>query len=473
MPAQDLPFTSAAILARLIARREISPVELTRLLLDHIAALNPTLNAYITVDEHGALAAARDAESAILRGDALGPLHGVPVSVKDLFWTKGLRTTAGSALYRDHVPQEDSIPVRRLREAGMVVLGKASTPEFGLSATTENALIGPTRNPWNTARTSGGSSGGSAAAVAAGLGPLSLANDGGGSIRIPSSFCGVFGIKPTRGRVPRSGGFGNRAWNTWTQPGPIARTVEDAALMLQAIAGPDRRDVLALRQPPPDFLAPLRQGVRGLRIGLSLDLGYAAVDPEVATAVRAAAGGLEGLGAHVEEADINLGQPFDPFWTVFAANAWAAYGDLMEQHRERLGELTITSLETGMLVTGAEYSQALWAFDRLAAKVADAFERYDLLLTPTTPVPAFPLGRRPTVIGGKQVHPLWSFNPYAFVFNITGNPAASIPCGFSREGLPFGLHIVGPLGDEPTVLRAAAAYEATRPWAHQRPPLTG
>lgn len=473
MSHEDLAFTSAAELGRLIARREVSPVEVARLVLERIAALNPKLNAFQAVDEKGALAAARDAEQAVLRGELRGPLHGVPLSVKDLFWTRGLVSTGGSLLYRDFVPEEDSIPVQRLRDAGAVIIGKTSTSEFGLSATTENRLIGDTRNPWDLARTSGGSSGGAATAVAAGLGPLALGSDGGGSVRIPSSFCGVYGLKPTRGRVPRSGGFGRRAWNPWAQPGPLTRTVEDAALVLQAIAGRHPRDVGSLREPAPNFLACLGDGVKGMRIAVSTDLGYAAVAPEVAEAVRRAAKAFEQLGARVEETAVDLGDPFAPFWTIFTANSWASFGEMVEQHRADLGEMTVAFAEEGKRVTGADYSRALSAQDRMEAGVADLFERYDLLLTPTTPVVAFPLGQRPTRIAGRDVDPLWSFNPICFVFNVTGHPAASVPCGFSADGLPIGLHVVGRLGDEAAVLRASAAYEAAHPWAGRRPVLAG
>ncbi|MSQ12172.1 MAG: amidase [Dehalococcoidia bacterium] len=470
MQQEQLAFAPAAELGRLIARRKVSPVELTRLFLERIGRLNPRLNAYQTVDERVALAAARAAERAVLRGEVLGPLHGVPLSVKDLFATRGLTTTRGSLLYRDSVPSRDALPVQRLRKAGMVILGKTSTSEFGFSATTENGLIGATLNPWDRRATAGGSSGGAAAAVAGGLGPLALGSDGGGSIRIPSSFCGVFGLKPTKGRVARSNGPASAVWSPWIQPGPITRTVEDAALLLQAMAGPDPGDPYSLRQPPPNFRAGLDAGAKGLRIAWSPDLGYAAVDPEVAAAVRRAAKAFARMGAEVEPAELDLGDPFPPFWTVFTANAYAALGHLLEQQREMLGELTIVSLEAGMLVTGAEFSRALADQEVMAARVTGLFERCDIFLTPATAVPAFPVGKRPTVIAGRKVDPLWSFTPFAFPFSVTGHPAASVPCGFTRDGLPIGLQVVGRLGDEVTLLRACAAYEAEHPWADRRPP---
>ncbi|MSP78526.1 MAG: amidase [Dehalococcoidia bacterium] len=470
MHSDELIEASAATLGRLVAARHVSPVELTRLFLDRIGALDPQLHAFITVDAQGALASAREAEAATARGALRGPLHGVPMSIKDLFATKGLRTTSGSRLYKDRVPKEDAVAVERLRQAGVVILGKSSTPEFGLSAITENALVGAARNPWDTRCTTGGSSGGGAAAVAARLTPMDMGDDGGGSIRMPSSYCGVFGMKPSQGRVPRlRRSEGQRPWSNLSQPGPITRSVEDAALLLNAIAGPHAGDVTAMRTPPPDFAAHLRAGVRGLRIAWSEDLGYYPVDPEVRAVAEAAAKAFEGLGAVVEPSTIALHEPFQPFWDIFAAGAYAAQGELLEQHREELGGLTIISLEAGMLVTGAEFSQALAAQEYMAAQFADLFTQFDLLLMPTTPTTAFPLGQRPRVIAGQPVDPLWSSAPFTFPFNVTGHPAASLPCGFTSAGLPVGLQVVGRPADEVTVLRACMAFEEARPWVGRKP----
>ncbi|MBI2935782.1 MAG: amidase [Chloroflexi bacterium] len=470
MRDNELAFASAVDLHRLLIGKKLSPVELTELFLRRIEALNPRLNAYLTVVAEQALADARKAEEAIRKGNVLSLLHGVPVSVKDLFSTRGIRTTAGSGAFADFVPAQDAIAVERLRNAGAILLGKTNTSEFGLSATTENSLRNPCRNPWNLRRTSGGSSGGAAASVAAGLGPLALGSDGGGSIRIPASFCGVYGIKPTRGRVPRSGGIGRPAWEPFGQPGPLSRTVEDAALLLQVIAGPDSRDAGCLKEAPPDYLGGVHQGVKELRLAWSPDLGYAAVDPEVSLIAREAAQTFAELGATVESSPFQLEEPFPPFWTIFTANAFAAYGGLLEERSDQLGPFTVMTLEYGREVTGADYSRALAMMQRLELKVAELLERYDLLLTPTTAVPAFPVGIRPEEIGGSRVEPLWGFLPFTFPFNMTGNPAASIPCGFSKEGLPIGLQIVGRRGDEMSVLRASAAFEQANPWAHHRPP---
>ncbi|MEE9199772.1 MAG: amidase [Dehalococcoidia bacterium] len=432
-----------------------------------IEALNPTLNAFLTVTADAARREAREAEAALARGDELPPLHGVPIAVKDLEATKGVRTTSGSLVYRDFVPTEDSIIVERLRRAGVIILGKTNTPEFGQSTTTENRLGDDCRNPWDPTRTTGGSSGGSGAALAAGLCPIATGSDGGGSIRIPSSFCGVYGIKPTHGRVPSAEG----SWPLFSDSGPMARSVRDAALMLSLVSGHDARDPLAIRGKPPDFLAALDGDLKGLRVAWSPDLGYAAVDEGVLATVRSAVDLFQDFGCAVEEAIPGTGEPFGIFATIVLAEGYAELGHLLEKHSDDLMRYVRSAIEHGQKVTGADYARAmreLWVF---RARMEDFFEDYDLLLTPTTAVPAFPLGRRPTMIAGQEVSKLWGATPFTPGFNMTGNPAANVPCGFSSEGLPIGLHIVGRWGEEVTVLRASAALEQARPWAKAIPPL--
>ena len=289
---QEFAFKSATELRQLIASGQVSCVELTELFLRRIDALNPKLNAYLTICGDQAMAAARNAQDAVQRGDSLGPLHGIPISIKDLEMTNGIPTTLGSVLFQDRTPDIDSVVVERVKAAGAVILGKTNTPEFGLSGTTENKLGDACRNPWDTNRTPGGSSGGAAAALASGLCALATGSDGGGSIRIPASFSGVFGIKPSQGRVPRYGGYGYPAANHFSQSGPMSRTVADTALLLQALAGPDPRDPTSMREAPPDFSAGLGQGVAGLRLAWSPDLGYAGVDPEVVRVTESAARSL-------------------------------------------------------------------------------------------------------------------------------------------------------------------------------------
>ncbi len=464
-----LALTPAWELAELVRTKKLSPVEIVDNLLQRISSLNPKLNAYLTVTEAEARSAAQAAEEAVMKGEELPLLHGVPVSIKDLHVTKGIRTTRGSLACKDFVPDEDEVVVERLRRAGAIVLGKTNTPEFGQSMTTENRLGDHCRNPWNVERTTGGSSGGAAAAVAAGLGPLALGSDGGGSIRIPAGFCGVYGLKPTQGRVPVYTGL--NAMPLFAVSGPITRTVRDAALMLDVMAGHDRRDPTCLRQRPPRFLDALDGELGGLVVAWSSDLGYAGVDPQVRSVAQSAAHVFQSLGCHVEEATPASGEPFSIFATIVLADTYAALGHLLEEHAEQLMPYVKSTLEVGGRVTGYEYSRALGALACFRMHMVEFFERYDLLLTPTSAVPAFPVGQRPREIDGREVDRLWGSCPFTTSFNLTGQPAATVPCGFSADGLPIGLQIVGRWGDEVTVLRASAAFERARPWAHRAPPL--
>ena len=473
MSGDSLAFAPASELRHLIDSRQVSVEELTEMFLRRIEALNPYLNAYLTVTGDEALASARAADQRVLRGESGGPLHGIPVSIKDLELTRGIRSTMGSLIFKDHVPDHDSTAVERVRSAGAVILGKTNTPEFGASGTTENRLGEPCRNPWDTERTPGGSSGGAAAAVAAGMCTLAVGSDGGGSIRIPCSFCGVYGLKPTQGRVPRYGGVGKPgAYNTLSQTGPLTRTVRDSAVLLQALAGPDRRDAGATREEPPDFVAALEQDAKGLRIAWSPDLGRAAVDPEVAEAAARAARLFGDLGCTVEEPEITVEESFPLFYDIFSVVMYTSYGHLLEDRAEELTEVARNTLEYGGGVTGAEYSRALQRRVQLQAQMDDLFDDYDLLMTPSTAVTAFSIGQRPAVIAGRQVEPYWAYTPFTFLFNMTMQTAASIPCGFSSDGMPIGLHIVGRRGEETTVLRASAALERALPWADKRPPIS-
>ena len=472
---QEFAFKSATELRQLIDSGQVSCVELTELFLRRIDALNPKLNAYLTICGDQAMAAARNAQEAVQKGDSLGPLHGIPISVKDLEMTAGIPTTLGSVLFQDRTPDLDSVVVERVKAAGAIILGKTNTPEFGLSGTTENRLGDACRNPWDTNRTPGGSSGGAAAALASGLCALATGSDGGGSIRIPASFSGVFGIKPSQGRVPRYGGYGYPAANHFSQSGPMSRTVADTALLLQALAGPDPRDPTSLREAPPDFSASLGQGVAGLRLAWSPDLGYAGVDPEVVRVTERAARVFEELGAVVEAPNLVIDDPFQAFWDVFATASYTSYGHLLEERRADFTYYGLRAFEHGAEVTGADLSRALLRVDQLRRQMETFFDDYDLLLTPTMAVPAFPIEERPSVIGGKAVDPFWGYLPFTFPINMTGQTAASIPCGFSADpasaGMPIGLHVVGPRGAEAKVLQACAAFEQARPWANQRPPV--
>ena len=472
MTDTELAFASATDLRGKIASKEVSPVELVDMFCDRIEALDSSLNSYLTVDREGALETAKAAEQAVMDGQDLGPLHGVPISVKDLEMTRGLRTTGGSLVFKDRVPEADSIVVERVRESGAVILGKTNTPELGLLGHTMNRLGDHCRNPWNTERTTGGSSGGAGAALAAGLCTVATGSDGGGSIRIPAGFCGVYGIKPSQGRVPRySGASGPVAANQTSQSGPMTRTVRDSAILLQALAGHDPRDVVSLRDKPEDYLAAADRGVAGMRLGWSPDFGYAIVDPEVFDNCEHAALAFQEMGCSVEQVDLALDHPYDTFMTIFAANVSVAYGGLLSK-RDDLTDYTVKWLEDGAAVTGPEYGAALGHIDIAKAKFDDAFEQYDLLLSPTMPMTAFPVGDPPSKIAGQEIDPFWGYVQFTAIINAIGYTAATVPCGFSADGLPIGLHIIGRHGDEASVIAASAAFEEARPWADKRPPVS-
>ena len=467
-----LAFASATNLRQLIDAKEVSIVELTELFYQRIQDLDPQLNAYLTLCQDDALQQARQAQGAVNQGQPVGPLHGIPISIKDLELTRGLRSTMGSAVFKDRVPNIDSAVVERVRRAGAIILGKTNTPEFGQSGTTENELGEPCRNPWNTERTPGGSSGGAGAALVAGLCTLATGSDGGGSIRIPASFSGVFGIKPSQGRVPRYGGYGQPASNQFSQSGPMSRTVADTALLLQVLAGHDPRDVTSLRETPDDYSANLNSGVQGWRIAWSSDLGYAGVDPEVVQVTSQAAQVFTELGASVEETNLTLEDPFPAFFDIFATGTYTSYSQLLEQNSSELTHYVRSTLEYAATLTAADFSRALLRVDQLRRQMELFFDDYDLLLTPTMAVPAFPIGQRPSIIGGKEVNPFWGYLPFTFPINMTGQTASSVPCGFSSDGMPIGLHIVGPKGSEAQVLQASAAFEQARPWIQHRPPTS-
>ena len=466
---EDLAFAGALELRSLIAGKEVSPVEVAEMYLSRIERLDPQLNSYLTVTADEALRAARAAEDAVMRGDSLGPLHGIPVSIKDSEDTAGVRTTMGSLFHADRVPDEDSLPVERILGAGAVMLGKTNLPEFGMIGDTTNRLGGPCRNPWNTDRSPGGSTGGGAAALAAGLCAISQGSDGGGSIRGPSSFCGVYGIKPTLGRVPRRTGQG---FNHFSQHGPLARSVRDAAAVLQVLAGWDARDHASLREKPDDYLAAADRPIAGLRLGWSPDFGGFPVDSEVKAVASKAAVAFEEMGCTVDEYEISLDAPADTFWTLTCAGIYGGFLHYYEECAEDLMPYTRRKVEDGTKVTGADYADALGRMSVIRAEFLDKFERFDLLLNPTTGVAAFPAGEPTTEIEGRTVDEYEGYNPFNFNVNMIGHPAASLPCGFTADGLPVGLQIIGRFGDEASVIAASAAFEEARPWAQHRPPVS-
>jgi len=469
MSDERLCWTPATELAALIRKKKVSPVEVLDAVLDRIERLNPKLNAFVTLTDEQARRAAKAAERALSKkGARLGPLHGVPFSVKDLVITKGVRTTFGTPLYRDNVPSEDAPMVERLKAAGAIMLGKTNTPTFGWIGATHNLLFGPTRNPWNLGRTPGGSSGGASAAAAAGLGPLHVGTDGGGSIRIPASFAGIYGLKASFGRIPAYPPSG--AWSL-SHIGPMTRTVADAALMLQVAAGPDERDQTSLPAAPVDYVKALAGGVKGLRVAWSADLGFAdVVDPEVRDLCAKGASAFREVGCRVEAVDPGWPSPLDCWSQLFGGGIATRLAPYLDRKSE-IDPGLYRIIETTLKNPPTKYVQA-W-FDRLAwwEHPRRLFEKYDLLLTPTIACPPFAIGLdNPTEIAGKSVPP-YAWIPFTFPFNMTGQPAASVPCGFTKDGLPVGLQIVGRRFDDVTVLRASAAFERVRPWARHRPPL--
>jgi len=465
-----LHYTPATELGRLIRMRQLSPVELTDQILERVARLNPKLGAFVTVTADLARSEARAAEARQMRGELLGPLDGIPYSIKDLEDTAGIRTTYGSKWFEQHVPTEDSVAVGRLRAMGGCLLGKTTTPHFGHKFSSDNLVAPPGRNPWNVDRTCGGSSGGAAAAVASGLGPIAQGSDGGGSIRNPASWCGVFGLKTTSGLVPR---FPTADFWGGSVIGPIARTVRDAALLLQVLAGPDERDPMSLRAPAEEYLAACEGDLSGVRVVFSADLGYAPVDPEVRQIVTAAARRFADFGCTFEERDATWFDPA-PFHKVAAmVGAHARFVGRAVEHPEWVEPSMQEQIVAGSIYSTYDYIRAREYRGRLYTEVRRFFETCDLLLTPQMPVTAWGVepGSEPSEIGGRPTPTIVDRVPFTYLFNQTGHPAASVPCGFTGDGLPVGLQIVGRWYAEPLILRAAACFEAAQPWGQATPEI--
>jgi Asp-tRNA(Asn)/Glu-tRNA(Gln) amidotransferase A subunit family amidase len=479
MDDDDLCFLSAGELADLIRTRQLSPVEIIDALLRRIDRVNPAVNAFTLVRSDEARTAAREAADLVVRlpAEDLGPLHGVPYTVKDLTPTAGIRTTYGSTLFADNVPDESGLVYQRMAAAGGIFFAKTNVPEWGFLGITENSLFGRTDNPWLPGRIVGGSSGGAAAAVAAGMGPLGLGSDAGGSIRMPASCCGVVGFKPSFGRVPIY--LDDDVFETTLHMGPITRTVADAALMLSVIAGPDDHDPFSLDHNEDYPVEARRPLPAGLRVAVSHDLGLGSVTSEVAECITACAGVFaSSLGAVVETVDVTISDPqliAHTFWgsaaVVLVDEVLKPRGDISDVD-PRILRLT----EEGRSVLGSDLYRAM-VTDRSAMyqTIAGVFREYDLLITPTAPLPAFPHPPSdrggPAEINGRPVD-WWGGHMYLTApFNFTGHPAISIPGGFSSDGLPIGLQIIGPRHRDAAVLQAAAAYEEVAPWRDRRPPL--
>lgn len=472
MQGTELCVMPATELAPAIRAKRLSPVEIVEAVLTRLEALNPQLNAFLAVDAEGARAAAKQAEAAVMRGEPLGLLHGLPVSIKDLEPTAGLRCTYGSKFFEHNIADVDGAVTTRVKAAGGIIIGKTNTPHYGHKDMCDNLLGPPCRNPWKLERTSGGSSGGAAAAIATGLGPLAHGSDGAGSIRIPSALCGVFGHKPSFGRVPN---WPNAdIWAARSHNGPMTRTVADAALMLRAIAGPDPRDPTSIDNTPDDYVAAVAQplpALRGLRVAWSVDFGYAAVDPEVRRLTTAAAERFGDFGCTVEAVNPGWDDPREAaviaWYVSYAARHAERYAQQPTWFEPSLAEM----IEAGRRVSGPQHGQAQLARTVFYEQVRRFFERYDLLLTPQMPVGAWSVERGPSTIDGKPTPSMFDRLNFTFPFNFTGQPAASVPCGFTSEGLPVALQIVGRWHADTLVLQAAAACEQVAPWAQVWPAI--
>ena len=462
--SEELAYLSATDLLAAYRDKTLSPVEATQVVLDRIDAHNAKINAFNLVDADAAMDQAKASEARWARGEPRGLLDGVPTSIKDLVLTRGWPTLRGSLTVDPAGPWEDDAPcVARLREHGAVLVGKTTTPEFGWKGVTDSKLTGITRNPWNLEKTPGGSSGGASAALAAGMAPLAIGSDGGGSIRIPAGFTGVFGLKANFGRVP--------AWppspmGTLSHIGPMTRTVRDTALMMNVLALPDGRDWTSLPYQGIDFTDGLDDGVAGLRIAYSPNLGYARVHPEVDRLVRAAADVFTDLGANVEQRDPGFADPTEDFRIHWWSGAVAGFSALDQSKLEpELAEI----VAEGQGISAGDFVRAAGRRFELGAHMRRFHEQYDLLLTPTLSIPAFDAGRlHPPEDDGVGYWLGWT--PFSYPFNLTQQPACSIPCGFTDDGLPVGLQIVAANYREDLVLQAAQAYETANPIT-ARPPL--
>jgi aspartyl-tRNA(Asn)/glutamyl-tRNA(Gln) amidotransferase subunit A len=476
MLSSDLCALSGAEQARLVRERAVSPVALVDAVFARIAALDPVLHAFCTLGEDRARDAAKAAEAAILRGDDIGPLHGVPLSIKDLICTRELPTVSGSKGYAAFLPEEDDIAVARLRGAGAILIGKTNVPEFGYAGAGKNELFATTANPWDPAMSSGGSSAGSAAAVACGMGSLTIGSDGGGSIRGPASLCGLVGVKPSFGRVPLYPGCrdprypGMSSWETIEHLGPMTRTVEDAALLLSIIAGPDGRDRHSLPAGDVDWLGAIRRPLGRLRIAYTPDFGFAKVDRDVRALTAAAARVFaDDLGCEVVEDSPVLSDMGELFFAQIMRDS-----DLrgMRAMAAR-GEIAMPGLLwlLGRDWSAEELTDAAMQRQAVCNEIARFMQGYDLLLTPTCSTAAFPIeGWGPQTIEGVPAD-LTNMSPFTYPFNWTGQPAASVPAGWTSSGLPVGLQIVGRHLDDAAVLRAAAAFERAAPWRDRWPTM--
>jgi amidase len=467
--SDELNFMTARELVRRIQNREVSAVEVLLAHLEQIDRVNPVVNAIVTLLPERARAAARAADAALARGDDVGPLHGLPIAHKDTLATKGIRTTQGSPIYVDAVPEENALIVERIQRAGAIPIGKTNVPEFGAGSQTFNTVFGTTLNPYDLSKTPGGSSGGAAAALAAGMHPIADGSDLGGSLRNPGGYCNVVGFRPSPGRVPNINT--NSAWFDMTVNGPLARTVGDVALMMSVIAGPDLRSPITLEDPGAIFARPLGRDFQGTRVAWSRDLGGLPVDPHTTAVLESQRGVFADLGIDLVEAEPDLSGADEVFHIFRAWDFELSYGDLLDNHRDQLKDTVIWNVEQGLAVTGPEISRAARVRSEIYRRVHDFFGEYEFLLLPVSQVPPFPADiPYPIEINGTPMATYIEWMRTCSRITVIGHPAISVPAGFTAEGLPVGLQIVGRARDDWGVLQLAHAFEGVTNHWRRRPP---
>jgi amidase len=467
---QEICFLTAAELARHIRARELSAREVMEAHLAQIDRVNPTVNAMVTLLPEQAMDHAIAADRALAQGNEVGPLHGLPVAHKDLVPTRGIRTTSGSVLFKDCVPEQDGLIVKRLRGAGAITIGKTNTPEFGAGSQTYNEVFGETLNPYDLSRTCGGSSGGAAVAIACGMLPIADGSDMGGSLRNPASFCNVVGFRPSPGRVPTWPDL--TGWFPLTVEGPMARTVQDTALILSAISGPDPRSPIAITEPASLFSRSLERDFKGVRVAWSRDLGGLPVDPRVTAVIDGQRHVFESLGCVTEDGEPDFTDADEAFRVWRAWRFELAYGELLKGHRDQLKGTVVWNIEEGMKLTGPQIGRAERKRTELYHRVREFMETCEFLILPVSQVPPFGVKERwVTEINGVKMDTYIDWMKSCYYITAVGLPAISVPCGFTPEGLPVGVQIVGRHQDDFGVLQLAHAFEqSTNVW-RRRPPV--